>query len=332
MRASHPTRSARLAAALCLGVMLTACAGGAAAPTVDPESAQAEVATGIAIDDAAPSTGELRGATDADLHGVTASDGTVVVAGVAADGPAIWSAGADRRLRRGHVAAADEVRRLEAVAVTGSSGVAFGGDGTGSSRSWHTDDLATWQPVDPSVSGIDGRVAAVTTDGRRWLAVGDRVDPEGGEAYEGVVWSSQDGQTFAPAVDGLELDEGTLTDVVVADGTLVVVGFDVTGGRVWTSVPDADTTPAQGAFAGSTIEGVAATADGFVALGRGIGDLRARTWTSPDGRTWRDAVVDGSALAPTEEIGDVTTLDGVPVAVGSSGAVWWLDGDVWRRR
>lgn len=332
MRALHTTRSAHLAAAVCLSVALTACAGAAADPTVGFEPARAEATTETGTGRASPTADALRGATDADLRGVATSGGTVVVAGVTAGGAAIWSTDRDGRLLRDTVVDAGAAPRLEAVAVTGSSGVAFGGDGTGPSRSWHTDDLVTWEPVDPSVSGIDGRVAAVTTDGRRWLAVGDRVDPEGGEAYEGVVWSSQDGHSFSPAVTGLELAEGTLSDVAVDDGTLVVVGFDVTGGRVWTAVPDADLTPADGPFAGATVEGVAVVTDGFVALGRGIGDLRARTWTSTDGQEWEEAEVDGSALDPTDEIGDVTALDGVPVAVGSSGAVWWLDGEVWRRR
>lgn len=268
------------------------------------------------------------------LFGVAASADRVVAVGSGdAGGGAAWTWAGDG-WRSADVRRARRAARLDAVAIAGATGVAFGGDGSGPSRMWTARD-GGWRAADAEEAGIDGRVNAVTVAGNRWIAVGDRVDPEGGESYEGMVWVSDDGEAFQPVATALELDEGTLSDVAAADGTIVVTGFDVRGGRVWASDDDLRLSPAEGAFAAATVEGVAATDDGFVALGRGLGDQRPRTWISSDGRAW-ERIDDGDGdLTPDDEIRDVTTVDGVAVAITggpAAGSVYRFRDGGWRLR
>jgi len=261
------------------------------------------------------------------LSAVAAHDGTVVVAGADEDGAAIWTREGGDGWRRDEVRRARRAPRIDAVAVRGDRGVAFGGDGGPTSHVWVRDGGSTWRAVTGDGTGIHGRVNAVTADGDRWIAVGDAVAPEGGEAYEGVVWASPDGRTYRRLATGLDLAEGTVTDVAVADGTVVVVGFDVTGGRVWTS--DGGTfPPAVGTFGAMTMQGVTHTSDGFVIIGRGVGDLAPRAWRSVDGREWELLDIDDAGLAPDDELDDATTVEDTVVAVGGSptgGVVWTLD-------
>lgn len=265
--------------------------------------------------------------TDATLTGVAAAGENLVVAGADDDGPAVWTRDVDG-WHREQVRGPARAPRVDAIAVARDRGVAFGGDGGGTSHLWVRDGDPVWRAVTGDGTGIDGRVNAVTVDGDRWIAAGDAVDPEGGEAYEGVVWVSRDGRTYRPLARGLDLAEGTLTDVAAADGTVVVVGFDVTGGRVWTSPDGERFSPAAGTFGAMTMHGVAATSDGFVIVGRGMGDLAPRAWRSADGREWEMLDLDDTGVAPDDEIHDVTTFADIVVAVGGSptgGIVWTLD-------
>lgn len=264
--------------------------------------------------------------SNATLAAVAAAGQTLVVAGADDDGPAVWTRDVDG-WHREQVRRPGRASRIDALAVAGDRGVAFGNDGD-ASHLWVRDLSTTWRAVADEGTGIEGRVNAVTADGDRWIAAGDVVDPEGGEAYEGVVWASRDGRTFRPLATGLDLAEGTMADVAAADGTVVVVGFDVTGGRVWTSRDGERFSPAAGTFGGMRMHGVAATSDGFVIIGRGVGDLAPRAWRSADGRTWEMLDLDGGGVARDDEIRDVTTFGDVVVAVGGTptgGIVWTLD-------
>jgi hypothetical protein len=134
----------------------------------------------------------------------------------------------------------------------------------------------------------------------------------------------------------MAMNEGTVSDVAVAAGRVVVVGFDVRGARMWTVGDGGATTPAEGeGFAGATVDGVAAAGDGFVALGRDVADLRPVAWTSVDGLTWTRHQVDTDVFAPDEQVHDLTAAAGGVVAVGGSpggGAVWSsADGVSWTR-
>ncbi|MBW3604649.1 MAG: hypothetical protein KY460_06990 [Actinobacteria bacterium] len=323
----------RAAVALCAvllagcGVAPDASGGAAATPPVD-RAVDAVQTPGPAVAAGTAVGLRLPPAPDGELRAVAVADEHVVVAGAGggdnAD-PAAWSPNDDGTWRSLEIGSEAGVPRLDAVAHDGSSGVAFGGDGAGPSQAWVTGDLDAWQPAD---TGVDGRVGGVAASGDRWIAVGDRVDPEGGEAYEGMVWISENGASFEVLADDLALAEGTLTDVAVAGETIVVVGFDVTGGAVWTSSDGDAFVSVAGPFDGATIDGVAATDKGFVALGRGLADLAVQAWTSVDGSRWERVDVTGGELQPQHEIHDVTSVNGMVIAVGGTpqaGAIWHFE-------
>lgn len=269
------------------------------------------------------------------LHDLAATDGRIVGVGAAAGRAAVWSLDADGMWNQQQVPAAADVPRLDAVALTDAAAVAFGGDGLRPSRLWVADDGTTWRAVESDAAGIDGRVTGVTVDGDRVIAVGDRVDAESGESYQGVVWASDDGRSFTAVAADLALAEGTISDVAAGSDAVVVVGFDTSGGKVWTATGGGSFEAATGPFEASTVEGVAATDDGFAAIGRGLADFELRTWTSDDGRRWRRADVEAGDIRPEDEVHGVTTVDGTVVAVGGTAdgpAVWALDdGRAWRR-
>lgn len=334
------TRRRWMLHALLCGALGMAGCGPAADAGAGPAAVPAATATGTdttASDTPPTASGDADALDGAILFAAAAAGGgTLHAVGAHGGTAAAWTSDGDGVWVRVPVRGRAGATQLDAMALHGRSGVAFGG-GASSSRLWTTDDGTTWRTAGGTVSGIDGRVNAVVADGDRWLAVGDRVDAEGGESYEGLVWVSTDGRSWDVLADGLELGEGTLSDVAVADGTVVVVGFDVDGGKVWTSTGDGAFDPVGGAvFDASTVQGVTATGDGFVALGRGLGDLTPVTWESADGRRWRSTDAVATDIRPDEEIHDLLAADGIAVAVGASprgGVVWTLeDGRTWRRQ
>jgi hypothetical protein len=115
-------------------------------------------------------------------------------AGSDGSGAAAWTSTDGRAWEPVEVRDAAAAQSLEAVAFAGRC-VAFGGDELGTSPAWTSDDGTAWRPVDDT-TGVEGRVRAVVADGGRWTAVGDVVDDETGEAYGGVVWTSDDGRIW----------------------------------------------------------------------------------------------------------------------------------------
>jgi hypothetical protein len=200
---------------------------------------------------------------------------------------------------------------------------------------WTSADGVSWQPAEGGKAGVDGRVNAVVADGDGWIAVGDIVDDETGEAFRGAIWTSTstDGRSWEVTKE-VSLNEGTVSDVAVAGDTAVVVGFDVAGGKVWTSTGGGDYQAVPGtAFDVATIQGVATVDGDFVALGRRLDDLRPVAWTSPDGTTWTREDIAADAFAEEDEIHDLATFDDHVVAVGTTatGAGVWTsqDGRSW---
>lgn len=310
----------RIGAALAAAVAVAACG-----PTADPVDVTAAPRAAETVG-AVTTTADAAAAAPegAVLGGVAAYGDTLVVAGGADEAPAVWTRSTATDWRREPVRRPRGASRIDAVAVSDRGGVAFGGDGDGSSQVWTRDDGGTWR----ATGRIDGRVNAATAADDSWVAVGDAVDPEGGEAYEGVVWASRDGRDWQRVARGLDLAEGTVTDVAVADDTIVVVGFDVTGGRVWTSTDGGPFVAAGGTFGAMTMHGVAVTSDGFVIVGRGVGDLAPRAWRSSEGRTWELLELDDAGVAPDDELDDAATFGDVVVVVGRSprgGVIWALD-------
>lgn len=311
----------RIGAALAVAVAVAVAACGPAAdPVEDTAAPRAAETVGAVTTTVDAATAAPEGAV---LGGVAAHGDTLVVAGAADEAPAVWTRSTATDWRREPVSGPRGASRIDAVAVSDRGGVAFGGDGGGSSQVWTRDD-GTWR----AAGRIDGRVNAAAAAGDRWVAVGDAVDPEAGETYEGVVWASRDGRTWQRIARGLDLAEGTVTDVAVADDTIVVVGFDVTGGRVWTSTDGGPFAAAGGTFGAMTMHGVAATSDGFVIVGRGVGDLAPRAWRSSEGRTWELLELDDVGVVPDDELDDAATFGDVVVVVGRSprgGVIWALD-------
>lgn len=323
MRASNAVR-VWCGAAVC-SVALAGC--GAAAPSSDTQSPVGDASApprAVASDEPAmrTSTG-LEGAT---LNGVTASSDGMVAVGSDAEGAAAWTSTDGVTWQPVEVADADGVDALHAVALDGG-GVAFGAVDPDPSRTWSASaGSQPWEPADSG--GIDGRVNAVAADGDRWVAAGDLVDAETGAGAAGAVWTSDDGRRWE-SLGELPLNEGTISDVVVEGDAVVVVGFDVDGGKVWTSAGGVDLQAvAEGEFDAATIQGVARTVAGYVALGRALGDLRPVVWTSEDGVAWTREDPSTAAFAPDLQINDLATVDGALVAVGAApqgGAVWTSD-------
>lgn len=345
-------RVSALVGAVVSGVVLGACTAAPAVSSSSPDVAASSpariAATSMPVASAVPSASPVTTAdgppqgddTAAGLDGamvmaVSATPDGMVAVGSSDGSAAAWTSAdgaAWEPLSIGDAAAA--VPTLRAVALAGDTGVVFGGSDDDPSRQWTTTgDGRGW--ATGSANGIDGRVNAVAGDvdgangAARWVAVGDAIDAETGTAAAGAVWTSDDRQRWERSAE-LTMNEGTLSDVAVDGQTVVVVGFDVEGGRVWTSTSgDLDLRPVDtDVFAVASIEGVVATSDGFVALGRGLGDLRPVVWTSADGRRWtRDGTIT-DVFGPDRQINDLARVDGRLVAVGSApdgGVVWTSD-------
>ena len=331
-RGDRGRRGRTLAGLICV-IALVGC--GPAATSTDTPAASSGPASPPAAPQSAAQVDGSAGATPTGLDGATlrgaaAADGGVVAVGAEGDRAAAWRSRDGVAWEPVDVQDAGAAQALEAVAF-GDRGVAFGAGDAGSPPAWVTDDDASWRLVD-ALTGVDGRVNAVEVEGGRWIAVGDVVDEETGEAYGGAVWTSDDGTAWRVAGE-MTLDEGTVSDVASDGDTTVVVGFDVAGGRMWTSTGDGEFAAVDGEdLAGMTLQGVTALDDGFVVLGRGP-DLRAYAWTSPDGATWTRDELPADVVAPDDEIHELTTVGDRALAVGvtaGNGGVWTSrDGRAW---
>jgi hypothetical protein len=326
-RNSRAGRPRALVGAVACMLVLAACSPAAtSADVTSPAPASAVPA------DARASANSLTGLDGVTLRGVAAFDGGVLAVGSDADGAAAWTSQDGVAWEPATVEGAGAAPSLVAVAFA-ESGLAFGGDDLGTSPLWTSGDGVSWRPAQGGKAGPDGRVNAVVADGSGWIAAGDIVDDETGEAYNGAIWTSADGRSWE-VIKEVSLNEGTVSDIAVAGETAVVVGFDVGGGSVWTSTGGGDFEKVPGkAFAVATIQGVATVDEGFVALGRRLDDLRPVAWTSPDGMTWTREEIAADAFAEEDEIHDLATVDDRVFAVGTTAAgagVWTSrDGRSW---
>ncbi len=141
------------------------------------------------------------------------------------------------------------------------------------------------------------------------------------------VWTSIDGRTWQRR-DQLALTGAAITSLAARDGTIAAAGIDASGSAIlWSSTDGAPWSPRQLPARGIA-RSVAAVGDGFVALGRdgepdagsgGIsapGVARPAAWTSPDGRTWTDARVEGSPAPGAQLLSLFQVTDGL-FAIGS---------------
>lgn len=322
----------RFGAVVC-SLLLAGC--GAAANSTDAQSpandqspravASEEPAAAESASDQTASVMQMStGLEGASLNGVAASEDGMVAVG--SDGGAAAWRSSDGSTWQSVEVAGDDADALHAVAFE-SGGVAFGAVDPEPSQTWAASaGSRSWEPAESS--GIDGRVNAVAVAADRWVATGDLVDAETGTATAGAVWTSDDGDRWESLAE-LPLNEGTASDVVVDGDTVVVVGFDLDGGKVWTSTGGGDLQAVEdGEFGAATIQGVAHIDAGYVALGRTLGDMRPVVWTSQDGAAWSREDLSSDAFAPDLQINDLATVDGSLVAVGAApegGAVWTSD-------
>ncbi|CAN5914924.1 hypothetical protein BH23ACT10_BH23ACT10_05890 [soil metagenome] len=335
-------RTRRAAVAICCALLLAAC--GEAAPNAQPSSAPgaepsadtstagpspaASLPASEPGHTAAPASG-LDGAT---LYGVAGSDSGLVAVGSADGFAAAWTSTDAGTWQPATVEQDGGPPQFRGVAADPDGGlVAFSGADDEASGVWTSDDGTAWAGID--ASGIDGRINAVTFSDGRWLAVGDLIDAEG-FATSGVLYSSADARSWKVETDELTGTELTVSDVVVSAVGTVVVGFDAAGGAVWLD-PAGSSEQITDGFGAATVQGVAATDDGLVALGRSIAGLQPLAWMSADAGAWQRAELDAEVFGPDDQIHDLTAAAGELIAVGASpagGAVWTsTDGQTWQR-
>ena len=184
---------------------------------------------------------------------------------------------------------------------------------------WTSPDGVSWSRVTLPDPGRE--ITDVIAGGPGFVAVGSAESTAADGMTRGWsgVWTSVDGTIWARVPDSPAFADAVIQRVVTGGPGLVGIGYavDATGvfvpvtwssrdGLSWTKEPaPADPNPwtiVEGPLQGRIMTGVAATPNGFVAVGLEFGlnsrNLhRAAVWTSADGRSWarvpNDAVFDG---------------------------------------
>jgi len=197
-------------------------------------------------------------------------------------------------------------------------------------------------PPQPSVSGT--QFLRVVWTGSRFVATGSPIDANGGvilDSSDGLTWNRQTIQ----AADQMPMALAAGPRGVVAVGSMDdhVTAWSSSDGLTWTVRRDAF--PAPTAMAGPaattfTVQGLVATDDGWLAVGRedpvcqlncGTDPIRPLIWTSTDGLAW--TWLAGSAGLGRGGMDSVTrTATGyVAVGLGKARAAAWTstDGRAW---
>jgi hypothetical protein len=228
-------------------------------------------------------------------------------------------------------------------------------------------DGRTWDRQPPFQTSGD-------TSGPRLVAAGPGgvVAVGGGNGGRLSIWHSSDGLTWTAAPDqpAFRSHDGSFEDisgVSASNAGWVAVGgesYNSTGpsllravvltspdGLQWTREPDAP------ALERATMNAIARTASGFVAVGSVIGasasgdaELHPAVWTSPDGRTWSMSTDPPTFAIPGAPAQTAFQLRGVAVqghrmvtvgwmtsrspnpeidVVSTSAVAWWSDGGAW---
>jgi hypothetical protein len=190
---------------------------------------------------------------------------------------------------------------------------------------WRRAASGTWTLESAARLGaVAGRasLASVAYGQAGWIAVGATAD---GGTTQPVVLSSADGVTWQPVATLAALaGKGTeFLGIAAGRGGYVVVGRQMTGGRIfavlWYSADLRSWTMdsnggLDGRLTASTVNAVAATSDGFVAVGsHGAGQA---IWTSPDGKNWNPIGVNLPAGARSATLSFVAASGGRVVAAG----------------
>jgi hypothetical protein len=238
-------------------------------------------------------------------------------------------------------AAADGTTAI-AAASSGSRTVVVGSSGAGAAA-WVSDG-GTWRASSGAdLAGLAGAVVmnSVTATADGWVAGGFRDDPAN-LATAAAVWRSTDGATWTLDGTPAVFAGGRIQGVAASGTTIVAVGTAgdpsygpagawVSTGGAWTRATIDD--------AAGVMRAVAATPDGFVAVGQDGTDRGARVWRSTDGRTWT-AIADQPALHHGSSPIRMLSLTGddkgliaggwrADAANGSSAAWTSVDGTTW---
>lgn len=180
---------------------------------------------------------------------------------------------------------------------------------------WQSSNGAEWsQRLDVPVAG-NASLSAVAVAEQGVVAVGARLDAEGAEGEAGLVLHSEGDGVFSevPFAPGSDLPVGSLLGVVAQGSTLVAVGTDINGGRVWQSA-DArewnEVAAAAATFQATAIRSIVHREDGLYVTGASIFDYRPRHWRSVDGgATWDEQHLElGDLARPGAVINDLTAL------------------------
>jgi hypothetical protein len=235
---------------------------------------------------------------------------------------------------------------VASMRVSGGVSLAVGA-ADGHAAVWRRAATGTWTLESAAALGaVAGRasLASVAHGQAGWIAVGTASD---GGATEPVVLASADGVTWQPLASLVALaGQGTeFLGAAAGNGGYVVVGRQMTGGRIfavlWYSADlrswNSDSNGGlDGRLVASTVNAVASTADGFIAVGS-HGAVEA-IWISPDGRQWNlrnmnpPTGAHSATLSAVAASGDrvvaagyaVTSAGDIPVVVASvDGGVQW---------
>ena len=208
-----------------------------------------------------------------------------------------------------------------------------------------------WTAIPSVENGTGASVAAVATDGTRFVAVGEV--PESGNTNHAGAWYSTDGRTWAAASDQASFSERVMLSVARGPGGYMAVGNGCAAGEcggnaVWLST---DGTAWQEAAGIGPVHGIELVSVTVVAGGPGwlaggydllpeATDVRpAAIWASQDGSSWVEAAVpadsdgtklaggvDGFALAGSR----ILAVGSVSPAGGHRAAAWTsTDGMTW---
>jgi hypothetical protein len=278
------------------------------------------------------------------VSGVARTQGGAVVTGTTAGTdsrqPAIAVvAGHARTVQVGVAAIAgafDPQLAVNGVAADGGTQVAVGG-ANGFPAAWvSADGGSSWTRATGATQAVFGRpgtqqLTSVTYGGAGWLAVGGVVT---GAARHPVVVSSADGSSWQ-AADGEAAfgSPGLVTEAAAAgpEGYVIVGDQDISNRTIaaawwsgtagltesgWRRAGDAAPGALDGAGASKQMLAVTASSTGFVAVGSD--GNQASAWTSPDGRSWRQADLPVPIGAVRAVLARVASMGRTVAAVGTA--------------
>ena len=319
-----------LGVALAIGIIVSACAGGAASAPTGLAGLTWQPAASL------PASG---GASLAKV--IAAGPGFVAVGQSSYAGPGIAWTSADGSTWQSvtQVSQMTQGRVLLALGAGPANVVAIGpmcGGECGGAFPIVSPDGMTWesgQQMPPLVGFSEAK--DLVWDGHGFLAVGDEIVNPNPVAYVAHVWTSPDGLTWKVLPARPALDRASMSSVARTAHGFVAVGAVQDGqgfrGAAWTSPDGSDWQRAadSAAFDGAFLFAVVAGGPGLVAVGEGASG--AAVWTSSDGSRWQrsrdapsfqNAEMHALAVGPTGLVAVGYDHDGAAIWTSADGATW----------